>query len=139
MLPPTLMRAYKPIERFKHVPETGEAVQRLTGPQDLIIGSMDAGPTLVYYSHRHGWGFEVNREGTEEEFAFYGVKNKKILDPIADLENLKGQGAVVFAAANKAQFLDNASFAKYMYKNYKVLEETDNYIIFDLRGSSGGF
>ncbi len=132
MLPPTLAQAYKPIERFSHVTETATAVKKYTNPNDLIIGSMDAGPSLVYYSGRHGWSFEINRENTATNFAFYGVKNMKVKTAQDDLEMLRKQGAVVFASADKTQFLTNTDFARYMYVNYKVLEENDNFIIFKL-------
>lgn len=132
MLPSTLARAYKPIERFSYVIETANAVKTLTKPDDLIIGSMDAGPTLVYYANRHGWTFEVNRENTTQSFAFYGVRDKKILDAISDLEDKRAEGAVIFASSYKPQFLENQEFANHMYSNYLLLEETENYIIFDL-------
>lgn len=132
MLPPTLERAYKPIERFKYVVETGRAVQRLTASDDLIIGSMDAGPSLVYYSQRRGWEFEINRQNNAKELAFYGVKKAKIKDPVEELEDLRKQDAVIFASASKSQFLANNDFKNYMYDRYEVLEETENYIIFDL-------
>ena len=132
MLPPTLGRAYKPIERFSYVLETAEVIQKLTKPDDLIIGSMDAGPSLVYYSDRRGWPFEIDRKNTAETLAFYGVGDKKVVDPIEDLEQMRSNGATIFAAASKDQFLENDEFAKYMYGSYRVLVETDNYIIFDL-------
>lgn len=136
MLPPTLARAHKPIERFKYVVEVGRIIQAMTKPNDLIIGSMDAGPTLVYYSDRIGWSFETNREESVEQFVFYGVKDKKITDPIDDLEQKRKLGAKIFASTYKPQFLANKQFSSHMYENYKVLEETENYIIFNLRSSS---
>lgn len=135
MLPPTISRAYKPIERFKYVVEVSRIIQAMTKANDLIIGSMDAGPTLVYYSDRVGWSFEVNRGESIEQFAFYGVKDKKIIDPIDDLEQKRKLGAKIFASAYKPQFLENETFTKYIYKNYKILKETENYIIFDLSSS----
>lgn len=121
MLPPTLGRAYKPIDRFKYVPETGRAIQRLTTPTDLIIGSMDGGPTLVYYSQRRGWLFDVQLKSLTEN------------DPVEKLEKLRGAGAKIFASANKVQFNSNKIFSTYLYENYNVLEETDNYVLFDIR------
>lgn len=133
MLIPTLKRAYGPIERFAYVPETARAIQRLTDANDLIIGSMDAGPSLVYYANRRGWSFEVDRKNTAQTLAFYGVRDKKVKDTIFDLEEKKSQGAVIFAAANKNQFLSNKEFASYMYQNYEVLEDNENYVIFSLK------
>lgn len=133
MLPPTLARAYQPIDRFKFVPEVAALIQAVTKPADLVIGSMDAGPTLVYYADRVGWTFEVNREDQTRQFAFYGTQDKIVADPIHELETLRAEGAVIFAAGNKGQFLQNRLFSQYMYKNFEVLFENENYIIFDLR------
>lgn len=132
MLPPTISRAYKPIDRFRFVPETAAAIQRLTKPNDLIIGSMDAGPTLVYYAKRNGWAFDINRENSSAQLSFYGMKDQEPTDVISDLENLRKQRAMIFASAYKSQFLSNKRFADYMYQNYHILEETDDYIIFDI-------
>jgi len=81
---------------------------------------------------QNGWLFDVNRKDAETLFNFYGVKNAKIINPIEDLEDLRRQGAVIFASANKSQFTANATFAKYMYSNYPVITENDNFIIFSL-------
>lgn len=121
MLPPTLGLAYKPIDRFKYVPETGQAIQRLTTASDLIIGSMDGGPTLVYYSQRRGWLFDVRLKSLTEN------------DPVEKLEKLRGVGAKIFASANKDQLNSNKMLADYLYQNYPLLEVTDNYVIFDIR------
>lgn len=132
MISPTYRRAYKPIDRFSYVTTVAVKIRSVTKPSDLIIGSMDSGPSLVYYSNRNGWQFAINREDTEAQFSFYGIKNAKIIDPIEDLENLRRQGAVIFATANKSQFTANAIFAKYMYSNYPVITENNNFIIFSL-------
>lgn len=133
MLPPTLARAYKPIDRFRFVPETARLIKEITKPSDLVIGSMDAGPTLVYYADRVGWTFEANRDEQASQFAFYGIEDKIIADPVEDLEKLRGEGAVIFAAADKDQFLQNRAFSQYMHKNFEVLFETHDYIIFNLK------
>lgn len=133
MLPPTLARAYKPLDRFKFVPEVATLIQEMTKPADLVVGSMDAGPTLVYYADRVGWTFEVNREEQARQFAFYGTQDKIVADPTRELETLRAEGAVIFASGNKDQFLQNRDFSQYMYKNFEVLSENENYIIIDLR------
>ena len=108
-------RGYQVVPRFRYVLETAAKVKSLTKPNDLIVGVMDSGPTLVYYSERTGWDFDINSENS-----------------ISRLEKLRGEGAVIFASAYKNQFLENKEFAKYMYRNYDILKETDNYIIFGL-------
>lgn len=132
MMIPALQRAYKPIDRFNYVLDTAAKIKGITKPDDLIIGSMDSGPSLIYYSNRSGWQFAVNRDDSEVQFSFYGIKNAKVAGPIADLEDLRGRGAVIFASANKKQFVSNVHFAKYMYDNYPAVSENDNFVIFSL-------
>ena len=109
-------RGYKVIPRFGHVLETADTISKLTTPNDLIIGSMDAGPTLVYYSQRTGWDFDVNQP-----------------DTYLRLEDLRSQKAVIFASANKEQFLQNGEFARYLYQNYRPIIDNQNFVIFDLK------
>ncbi len=132
-LPNIMLRAYKPIERFGHVVETANEIKTLTSPAELIVASMDAGPTLVYYANRNGWPFEINRGETEALYTFYGENDHKVPDPRTDLENLRSRGATIYAAANKNQFLDNEKFSEYMYRHYPVLVENRNFIIFSLK------
>lgn len=133
MIPTTLARAYKPIDHFKGLEKTAKAIKRITRSNDLIIGSIDAGPALVYYADRSGWTFEVNRQATINNFSFFGVTGPVNTDTVGEIESLRQKGAVVFASADKSQFLENQNLALYMRKNYSILEETENYIIFDLK------
>lgn len=133
MIPPTLQKAYKPIARFEAVEQTAKAIKAITKPDDLIIGSIDAGPALVYYANRSGWSFEVNRQSDAELLTFFGNKGPASIDPVDELKYLKRKGAVVFASADKSQFLENRNFAEYMMKYYYISQETEKYIIFDLR------
>lgn len=134
MIIPTIQRAYKPIERFRNVVEVANKIKSITKPNDLVIGSMDAGPALVYYSDRHGWGFDVERDQIASELIFYGVRNPTVLTAVQELERLKSQGAVIFASAYKKQFLSNREFADYMYANYSIIEDNEDYVIFSLVG-----
>lgn len=129
----TLTRSYKHIDRFGYVLETATAIKRLTNQNDLIIGLMDEGPSLVYYSDRTGWGFEIDPKKTLAHRKFIGLKDASVPNPIDKLEELKSRGAVVFASSFKPQLLQNKEFSRYIYGKYPVLEETDNYVIFDLK------
>lgn len=126
-------RAYTPIDRFSAVPDAASAVKRFSSDDDLIIGAMDAGPTLVYYSDRQGFAFEINRQEVAQLYAFYGVENYEVIPPEKDLELLRGKGASIFAAGNLDQFLTNQNFARYMFSHYDIFEQSKNYIIFDLK------
>lgn len=133
MLPPTVSRAYKPIERFKNVQEVGRIIENSTSNDDLIIGSMDAGPTLVYYSNRVGWGFGVNRDKMKNQFDELGLEAQEVLSAKDELEKLRDQGAVIFASAYKKQVDEDLQFNAYLRGNYKIIAENDNYVVFDLR------
>lgn len=128
----TMQRAYKSIDRFGHVTDAASAIKRHSAPDDLIIGAMDAGPSLVYYADRPGWSFEINREDVAGLYAFYGVENQKVISAEEELELLRTEGAKIFAAGNLQQFENNKSFSQYMSSRYNVLEKTDDYIVFDL-------
>ena len=132
MLAPTYQRAYKPIDRFNYVIETADVINKNTGPNDLVIGSMDAGPALVFYSQRRGWGFDVQRNKILENFSFYGVSNMVVSDAIDEVEKLRSQGAVIFASSYKNHLLLNKNFSDYMYKKYTTIADNDNYVVFNL-------
>ena len=131
-------RAYKPIDRFGYVFETADAIKRLTNQNDLVIGLMDEGPSLVYYSDRTGWGFDVDPKKIQTHRKFIGLKDALVVDPIIKLEELRSRGAVVFASSNKVQLLQNKEFSQYLYNRYPILEETDNYVIFDVKKTKNG-
>lgn len=133
MIIPTEQRAYSLIDRFNFVTTTANAIKKVTKPSDLIIGSMDAGPALVYYSDRHGWGFDVQRQDIAGDLAFYGITEVRVNTAIEELARLKSLGATIFASADKGQFLSNKDFASYMYANFNTIEDNNNYVIFDLR------
>lgn len=126
-------RGYKLIPRFNYVLETANAIKNSTKPSDLIIGSMDAGPSLVYYSNRTGWSFNVDRGKAKDHLEFVKIENEKTPSAIEELKQLRKKGAKVFASANKDQFLSNKSFSDYMYTNYKVLKDNNKFVIFDLK------
>ncbi|MBI3342079.1 glycosyltransferase family 39 protein [Candidatus Curtissbacteria bacterium] len=131
-LPITMQRAYRPIERFSFVKDAAGSLEKLTKPDDLIVGSMDGGPALVYYSNRKGWSFNVDREKIKEHFEFIKIEDTQVSSAIEELEDRRRLGAKVFASGNKSQFISNKFFSEYMYSNYKVLEDNDKFIIFDL-------
>src|SRR3989344_1872458 len=132
MLPPSLNRAYKPIERFSNVLETAEALKKVSDPNDLVVGIMDNGPTLIYYSDRVGWHFGLDRERQLDEEIFYTGEEKQITSPVADLDNYVKQGAKYLAIANVDQFKSNQSFYNHVLNNYRLLVNNQNFLIFDL-------
>lgn len=132
MLPLTLARAYKPIDRFSNVVEAARALKQVSKPEDLIVGVMDRGPTLVYYADRVGWNLGLDRERQIEEERFYTGKSTQLTSPIDDLNSYINEGARYLAIASIDQFESNQSFKEYVTSNYKLIRGTSGYLIFDL-------
>ena len=128
-------RAYMPIDRFNHVLETASVIRELTSLDDLIVGQMDAGPSLMYYADRRGWEFQINTPRIEMNRAFFAINDKRFDDPIYTLESFKRQGATIFASAYKTQLAQNKQFENYLYNSYPILAQSDYYVIFDLNHS----
>ena len=134
MLPPTLARAYKPIDRFSNVLDAAGALKRVSNPNDLIVGIMDRGPTLVYYADRVGWNLGLDRERQLKEEEFYTGRSTQATSPIVDLNTYVDKGAKYLAIGNVDQLDANVSFKNYVYNNFKLIEETNKFLIFDLTG-----
>jgi len=134
MLPPTLARAYKPIDRFSNVLDAAGALKRVSNPNDLIVGIMDRGPTLVYYADRVGWNLGLDKERQLKEEEFYTGKSAQTTSPIVDLNTYVDKGAKYLAIGNVDQLDANVSFKNYVYNNFKLIEETNKFLIFDLTG-----
>lgn len=118
---------------FRYVVETGREVDKFAAKDALIIASIENGSDLIYYSHRRGWPFAVNLEEKKESDIASGEDiTGRIYDSIEYLEYLRGRGARYFASASTREFFSNEKFAAYMLGNYKVLERTRDFIIFDL-------
>ena len=132
MLPPTLARAYKPIDRFSNVLEAAGALKRVSNPNDLIVGIMDRGPTLVYYADRVGWNLGLDKERQLKEEEFYTGKSAQTTSPIVDLNTYVDKGAKYLAIANIDQFNNNQSFKEYVIGNFQLKSGTSQYLIFDL-------
>ena len=93
---------------------TGEAVQRLTRPEDLVIAS-DGRPPMIYYSHRKGWEFYYN-EQTIEQF-----------------EQLRVKGASYFVSMDPIGLSSAIEFNHYLQSHYRLIETTSEYVIYDLK------
>jgi hypothetical protein len=123
-------------ENFRHVVETGKAVDELTERDALVIASIENGPDLVYYCNRKGWFFRIDmEEKRKEDIVERKYDPNRSYDPIAILEQLREEGgASCFASASKEnEFLRNERFSRYMFENYKVIKETPYFIIFDIK------
>lgn len=92
----------------------GVAVDELTPKNSLVITGDSNDATLLYNTNRWGW--------TAGHVSLFSNTEQTIKD-------LREKGATVYVTTK----LDRSSqFGKYMLKNYPILKETDQYVIFDL-------
>jgi 4-amino-4-deoxy-L-arabinose transferase-like glycosyltransferase len=95
----------------------GEAVDRLTPKNSLILTGDTADTTLLYNTNRHGWA---------GGYASHLPNEKQILDKAIEM-------GAEFYVTTKVGELNQNDFGKYLYNTYNVLEEKDQYVLFDLR------
>ena len=92
----------------------GKAVDELT-PKDALVLTGDSNDvTLLYNTNRHGWtgGYASYFPNTQET-----------------IEKIKEMGATVYVTT---KFEPKSDFGQYMLKNYPILKQTDQYVIFSL-------
>lgn len=92
----------------------GRAVDELTPKDALVLTGDSNDATLLYNCNRYGW--------TGGHVSYFPNVPETI-------EKVKKMGASVYVAT---KFEANSEFGKYMLKNYPVLKETDQYIVFSL-------
>jgi len=94
----------------------GVAVQEIVPENSLIIAGDGSDPTLLYNTNRKGWaiGFGSLLDNNPETVL-----------------SLKSQGAEYYVTT-KANEMKNSLFGKFMYENFVIIKETNQYIIFSL-------
>ena len=92
----------------------GEAVDKLTPKNALVLTGDSNDATLLYNTNRVGWsgGYASNFPNTSQT-----------------IEKLRTEGAGVYVTT---KFEKDSEFGKYMIKNFSVIKETNQYIIFKL-------
>lgn len=125
---------YEVPKNFRYVVETGQAVDRLTEKDALVIASIEGSGDLLYYANRRGWGFMIHGEEKRKQEIAQGEDTRgKTYDPVALLELFRSQGADYFASASMEELFGHEKFSNYMFENYRVIQQTPHYIIFDLK------
>jgi len=95
----------------------GLAVDELT-PQDALILTGDSNDvTLLYNTNRHGW---------TGGYASYFPNEKESLNRAREL-------GTDFYVTTKVGTLKDSDFGQFLYREFKLVKETDQYAIFDLR------
>jgi hypothetical protein len=104
--------------------EAGLELRRRSSP-DALVTVVDSGdPTAIYYSGRRGWHFPRN----------FGVPVAQDSEAIRELETLRREGAryLVFLRDTRWWLDQYAEFGRHVNTSYRRLQETENYVIFDL-------
>lgn len=98
----------------------GDFVNKNLPSDVLIIAGDGADPTLLYNCNRQGWtvGFGSGLENLPET-----------------IETLRQKGAAYYVTTTVSQIKDTP-FEKYMRSKYSVLQETNQYIVFNLKTKS---
>jgi 4-amino-4-deoxy-L-arabinose transferase-like glycosyltransferase len=92
----------------------GQAVNELTSKEALVLTGDSNDVTLLYNTNRHGW---------TGGYASYFPNSQETLEKIREM------GGTVYVTT---QFEPASDFGQYLLKNYEVLKQTDQYIIFSL-------
>jgi 4-amino-4-deoxy-L-arabinose transferase-like glycosyltransferase len=97
----------------------GQAVDRLVSEDALVLTGDTGDVTLLYNTNRHGWS------------GGYASVYPNTPEIIEKIRTKGGQFYVTTKVENIAH--PENDFGRYMFTNYKVVEQTENYAIFDLR------
>lgn len=108
-------------KRLDSILEAGQAVERLTPPESLVVASFETSAIQLYYCNRKGWTLSV---ATESEAVL-----------IVTLEKYRKEGAGYFVLSNLKEFERVPVFEKYLRGRYPVVAETKNYVLFELNAA----
>jgi Dolichyl-phosphate-mannose-protein mannosyltransferase len=104
--------------------EAGVALRQLE-PRDALVAVVDAGdPTAIYYSGRKGWHFPSD----------FGSPVSQDAEATRELETLRREGAryLVFLRDTMWWLDQYPDFGRAVSTSYRRVQETGNYVIFDL-------
>lgn len=107
-------------------------IEKLTPRDAIIIIGRCSQEAFLYYCDRKGW--IINEFGElSYSWAYKGEELARTpKEEIALVEYLIDQGASFYVTTNMKAFRSNPNLADYMYGNYKVFDEGEEYIIFKL-------
>ena len=106
-------------ERRMAIIRAGEETDRLIPKTSLLVASHETSAIQLYYAHRRGWQFSLIGRGSEAL--------------IKELEAHRREGAEFFLATALDDLKKVSGFENYLRRQYKVLKETVDFVLFDLR------
>lgn len=95
----------------------GIAIDQLTPKDSLVIAGDGADVSLLYNTNRHGWTVGYASHYT---------------DDVETVEGLRRKGAT-FYVTTKVNEIKNTAIFEHLINNYQIIDETNQYVIFDLR------
>lgn len=95
----------------------GLAVDELTPKDALVLTGDSNDATLLYNTNRYGW---------TGGYASYFPNEKESLNKARDM-------GAEFYVTTKVKELKDTDFGQFLYREFKIVKETDQYVIFDLR------
>jgi hypothetical protein len=99
--------------------EGGKAVDSLAPKDSLVIASWGESPIQLYYCHRRGWQFGLDRPDDEKL--------------ITSLEEKRSEGAGYFMTTTLDKLHRLPSFEGHLRARYPVVKENEELVIFDLK------
>jgi len=102
----------KRLEKDYPIQTAGKIVDEIAKRNDLVIGCRWGGPELLYYCNRKGWATDSNTCS------------------ISNIESLRQKGADYFVTT-KQDVIDSSTLG-YLKNKYKVIEDTNDYLIVKL-------
>lgn len=125
---------YQVPQNIHYAMDAAKAISRLTEKEATIIAAGDSSAGLIYYANRSGSAFTINLEEKKRQDIASGEDvTGRIYDPIVYLELLRSKGAKYFVSVPAQEFFGHEKFSRYMFENYRVIEQAPHYIIFDLK------
>jgi len=95
-------------------PIAGRSVDELTEADALVIAGIGFDNGLLYYTNRKGW-LTYCEESVEE------------------INNLRAKGAQYYVTTHLNKERKDKDLLNYLTRNYKIVSQTENYIIYDLQ------
>ena len=109
----------------------GTELNRIAGPEALVVIADDGAPTALYYARRKGWHFPQGSVLDSEKYPANGA------EAIAELETRRQEGATYVAFTKYTMhWLTDSLFKEvstYLESRYLRVAETAEYTIFALR------
>lgn len=109
---------------YAFLANAAKAASAVSSPEDLFVTNQRAASVYLYYLRRRGWSWDIAEAGA---------------NGIPWLEEKIAQGARFYMTRKSGVFADNShETAAWIRKNFELVFDQDDILIFKLRGRSNG-